>query len=212
MTVKGNQGTPFLQEVEKPFFTTRKELPLDKELSGSEALRALALDEILELIEGPRKVTYPDVSRAKVKAIKDGAIGWLTLKDKSEVEYAEVNKNMYTIKNSVAMTDGANIKECKVIRKLAEGEVFEIEGEAVEDPQAELTQVVSFLQDAVVRPLDARLPGRPFEHDLFAFPFTPLVMVVGNHSVDPLLNFKRQIAPALADAASSAVPPPAGPP
>jgi len=55
-------------------------------------------------------------------------------------------------------------------------------GETVADPEAELTRVVEWLQDAVVRPLDARLPGRPFEHDLFAFPFTPLVMVVGNHS------------------------------
>ena len=25
-------------------------------------------------------------------------------------------------------------------------------------------------------------PGRPFEHDLLAFPFTPMVLVVGNHS------------------------------
>lgn len=31
------------------------------------------------------------------------------------------------------MTDGANIKDCKVLRKLAEGELFEMEGEAVED-------------------------------------------------------------------------------
>eukprot|EP00933_Yihiella_yeosuensis_P033955 TRINITY_DN27542_c0_g1_i1.p1 TRINITY_DN27542_c0_g1~~TRINITY_DN27542_c0_g1_i1.p1 ORF type:complete len:533 (+),score=114.76 TRINITY_DN27542_c0_g1_i1:106-1704(+) len=55
-------------------------------------------------------------------------------------------------------------------------------GEAVEDPEAELTKVISFLQDQIIRPLDARLPGRPFEHDLLAFPFTPMVLVVGNHS------------------------------
>ena len=34
----------------------------------------------------------------------------------------------------------------------------------------------------VMRPLDAKLPGKPFELDLLAFPFTPLVLVVGNHS------------------------------
>jgi len=55
-------------------------------------------------------------------------------------------------------------------------------GATIEDPQGELTRVVEWLQDEVVRPLDKRLPGRPFEHDLFAFPFTPLVLVVGNHS------------------------------
>jgi hypothetical protein len=136
VTVRGNQGTPFLQEVEKPFYTTRKdELSLDKALSGSaEAVRALAMDEVLELVEGPKKVVYPDVRRAKVKVSKDAAVGWLTLKDRNEVEYAEANKSLYLIKNSVAMTDGANIKECKVLRKLAEGELFEMEGEAAEDP------------------------------------------------------------------------------
>mmetsp|Transcript_80989 Transcript_80989/g.203847 ORF Transcript_80989/g.203847 Transcript_80989/m.203847 type:complete len:550 (+) Transcript_80989:75-1724(+) len=71
-------------------------------------------------------------------------------------------------------------------------------GESVEDPQAELTRVVSWLQDAIVRPIDARLPGRPFEHDLLAFPFTPMVVVVGNHSagkstfINDLLGLKMQ--------------------
>lgn len=55
-------------------------------------------------------------------------------------------------------------------------------GETVEDPQAELTQVIEWLQDAIVRPIDARLPGTPFEYDLLAFPFTPMVLLVGNHS------------------------------
>jgi len=55
-------------------------------------------------------------------------------------------------------------------------------GETVEDPLAELTRVVTWLQDDIIRPLDARLPGKPFEHDLLAFPFTPMVLVVGNHS------------------------------
>lgn len=69
----------------------------------------------------------------QVKASKDGLIGWVTLKDKTEVEFAEVNQKLYTVKASVAMTDGANIKECKVLRKLAEGEMFDVEGEPVED-------------------------------------------------------------------------------
>jgi len=71
-------------------------------------------------------------------------------------------------------------------------------GETVQDPQAELTQVVNWLQEEIVRPIDARLPGRPFEHDLLAFPFTPMVVVVGNHSagkstfINDLLGVKMQ--------------------
>mmetsp|Transcript_43687 Transcript_43687/g.79719 ORF Transcript_43687/g.79719 Transcript_43687/m.79719 type:complete len:543 (-) Transcript_43687:74-1702(-) len=54
--------------------------------------------------------------------------------------------------------------------------------DGVEDPQGELTRIVEWIQDAVVRPIDAKLPGKPFELDLLAFPFTPMVLVVGNHS------------------------------
>jgi len=55
-------------------------------------------------------------------------------------------------------------------------------GEEVADPQGELTRIVEWLQDTIVCPLDARLPGCPFQHDLLAFPFTPMVVVIGNHS------------------------------
>mmetsp|Transcript_1722 Transcript_1722/g.3803 ORF Transcript_1722/g.3803 Transcript_1722/m.3803 type:complete len:548 (-) Transcript_1722:33-1676(-) len=71
-------------------------------------------------------------------------------------------------------------------------------GDSIADPKGELTKVVSWLQDAIVRPIDARLPGRPFENDLLAFPFTPMVLVVGNHSagkstfINDLLGVKMQ--------------------
>jgi GTPase SAR1 family protein len=57
-----------------------------------------------------------------------------------------------------------------------------IDDKSVEDPQAELTTVIEWMQDALIRPIDAQLPGRPFEYDLLAFPFTPLVLLIGNHS------------------------------
>lgn len=54
--------------------------------------------------------------------------------------------------------------------------------ESIEDPMAEFTTVVTWLQDTLVRPIDARLPGQPFDHDLLAFPGTPMVLILGNHS------------------------------
>lgn len=71
-------------------------------------------------------------------------------------------------------------------------------GEEVEEPEKEMANVISWLQDAVVSPIDARLPGRPFQHDLLQFPFTPMVVVVGNHSagkstfINELLGRKMQ--------------------
>lgn len=73
-----------------------------------------------------------------------------------------------------------------VIRDLAAGE-------GVEDPQAEMTRIVEWLQDAIIRPLDVRLPGRPFEHDLLSFPFTPLVLVIGNHSAGKSTFINRML-------------------
>lgn len=57
-----------------------------------------------------------------------------------------------------------------------------IDSESVKDPQGELEEVVTWLQDILVKPIDSRLPGRPFEYDIFTFPFTPMVLLIGNHS------------------------------
>eukprot|EP00927_Polykrikos_kofoidii_P049738 TRINITY_DN43757_c0_g1_i1.p1 TRINITY_DN43757_c0_g1~~TRINITY_DN43757_c0_g1_i1.p1 ORF type:complete len:559 (-),score=80.69 TRINITY_DN43757_c0_g1_i1:263-1939(-) len=68
-------------------------------------------------------------------------------------------------------------------RELKRPYVFrDLSTETVDDAEAEITQIITWLQDTLVRPLDARLPGQPFEFDLLSFPFVPLVMVVGNHS------------------------------
>jgi len=57
-----------------------------------------------------------------------------------------------------------------------------LDPDSVKDPQAEITRVIIQLQDDIIRPIDDRFTGRPFHYDLLAFPFTPLVLVVGNHS------------------------------
>mmetsp|Transcript_61863 Transcript_61863/g.124010 ORF Transcript_61863/g.124010 Transcript_61863/m.124010 type:complete len:370 (+) Transcript_61863:1-1110(+) len=66
-------------------------------------------------------------------------------------------------------------------------------GEEVSDPQGELTRIVEWLQDTIVCPLDARLPGCPFQHDLLAFPFTPMVLVIGNHSAGKSTFINRML-------------------
>merc|ERR1712019_115499 len=65
ITLKGNQGTPFLEEVDKIFYSCRKaELPLQTEFpSDSATIRPLIEEEVLELIEGPRKEMLPDAQR-----------------------------------------------------------------------------------------------------------------------------------------------------
>lgn len=52
----------------------------------------------------------------------------------------------------------------------------------IKDPASKMKEVVMFVQEAVLRPLDNRIPGQPFEFDFHSFPFTPTVLVIGNHS------------------------------
>jgi hypothetical protein len=102
-----------------------REVPSEKDFDSTVLVRTLASDEVLELLEVPREQIFPDTIRARVKVSKDDAVGWVTLKDRKEVVYAETNPKLYTCTATIAMTDGGNIQECKVVRKLALGEMFE---------------------------------------------------------------------------------------
>uniref|UniRef100_A0A7S2QKR4 EF-hand domain-containing protein n=1 Tax=Zooxanthella nutricula TaxID=1333877 RepID=A0A7S2QKR4_9DINO len=145
ISLKGNQGTPFLQEVEKPFYAcqaeTRMEKDFKRDTSDEGLVRALKADEVLELLEGPRKHTFSPGVRVKGKAISDGAVGWFTARDKAGAVFAEADGKYYSCTSSVAMTDDMDIKECKVLRKLAIGELFTLEEGPQEEKSAGITRV-----------------------------------------------------------------------
>merc|ERR1712187_683879 len=124
------------EEVDKIFYSCRKaELALQTDFpSDSGTVRPLVEEEVLELIEGPRKEVLADAQRGRLKATKDGASGWITLKDRHGVVYAEANPKLYTCTELVAMTDGEDIKSCKVMRKIAVEELVEASGPVEEDP------------------------------------------------------------------------------
>mmetsp|Transcript_143627 Transcript_143627/g.459534 ORF Transcript_143627/g.459534 Transcript_143627/m.459534 type:complete len:692 (+) Transcript_143627:133-2208(+) len=53
------------------------------------------------------------------------------------------------------------------------------------DPQhleREMCKAITYIQDAVIRPIDKIFPGSPYIVDLQSFPFTPTVLIIGNHS------------------------------
>jgi len=143
ISVKGNQGTAFLQEVEKPYYSCAEEVVMDTDFKGDgqAPIRTLKVDEVIELIEGPRKETFPPALRIRVKAVSDGATGWLTAKDQKGVQFAEQDVKYYSCTTSVAMTDDADIKNCKVVRKLIVGELFTVEEGPNEDKEAGISRV-----------------------------------------------------------------------
>merc|ERR1711957_81199 len=135
MTVKGNQGTEFLKAVPKPFFEAMKEAPLQKDSKvDSSVVRTLKENEIVEQVGIPREEIADPISRTKVKAAKDNAVGWVTLKNKEGQMLATLTDTLI-IKAGVGMTDGQDMKTCKVIRKVAEGEKFNTCGNEIEDKE-----------------------------------------------------------------------------
>jgi len=52
----------------------------DFEIGKSTNLRKVNLDEFLEVIEGPREDTETQLTRARVRAVRDSEIGWVSVK------------------------------------------------------------------------------------------------------------------------------------
>jgi len=138
ISVKGNQGTPFLKETPKPFYSCVAKIALEPDFKQQDgaSVRMLKTDEVLEVLEGPRREKVGDIVRIKAKTCKDSSAGWLTVKDKEGDVFAEVAENgqYYICVVSIAMTDVQDIKACKVLRKLEVNETMRIlEGPATED-------------------------------------------------------------------------------
>lgn len=62
--------------------------------------------------------------RLRGKAVLDGKTGWFTMKDKHGVECADKEGKVYTCTATVAITDNFDVKNCKVLKKLAVDDVF----------------------------------------------------------------------------------------
>lgn len=126
ISVKGNRGTPFLEESSKPFKVCAAEVHLEKDFKSgtSSVVKKLQADEVLEVLEGPRKEEFGEAMRAKCKAAKDGAIGYFTVRSCEGKANAEEGDKYFICTAAIALTDAKDIKQCKVLRKLEVGEVI----------------------------------------------------------------------------------------
>jgi len=143
VTVKGNQGTPFLKEVSKPCYFVSGAATLQQEFGseGNTDLRALRQDEVLEVLEGPRAEDVAVSVRARARVLSDGLTGWITLKSKGGEELFTPGAQCYTCISAIALTDTEDIENCKVQRKLDKGEVLVVQEGPVEDKAAGVTRI-----------------------------------------------------------------------
>jgi len=138
LSIKGNQGSIFLKETEKPFYTVfgTDEVPLGPsfKVGEGEPVRMLKSGEVMEMLEGPKKETFPPGLRAKCQALSDKATGWFSIRDKQGTVFAEGEGKFYTCVSTVAITDNFDIKDCKVVKKLQVGEIMAVvEGPVVQE-------------------------------------------------------------------------------
>eukprot|EP00929_Paragymnodinium_shiwhaense_P085883 TRINITY_DN4634_c0_g1_i1.p1 TRINITY_DN4634_c0_g1~~TRINITY_DN4634_c0_g1_i1.p1 ORF type:complete len:2259 (-),score=988.25 TRINITY_DN4634_c0_g1_i1:139-6915(-) len=144
VAIDGNKGSIFLAEAPKPYYACSKELRFDKDEHGKEdPIRSLLAGEILELLEGPRRLNkaLEDKQVAKVKACKDEAKGFVTIRDQFGTVFAEAAENCYVCASITGLTDNFDMNSCKVLRKLALGETLLGLGEPKDDPETGMKRV-----------------------------------------------------------------------
>jgi len=142
VAVLNAQGSTFLKSIEKPFVWCSVEAGLMNDVTGSaKKIRQVARGEVLELLEGPREETPEPELIMRCVASRDGANGWITLRDASGKDIAAPSKGLFVCKSTIAMTDVFDIKDCQVVRKVDVGEILEVVGERKEDSAVEISRL-----------------------------------------------------------------------
>jgi len=132
VSLKGTQGTNFMERCAKPFFCCREELSIQSAFeSGSAEVKRLLPGQVVEVMEGPRREAAAECLRARGRATKDGKLGFITISGGSEDCIEKLKA--FVCKQGTALTTEFDIKTSKSIRKLEVGEVMEVLEEAKED-------------------------------------------------------------------------------
>jgi len=143
VTVRGNQGTPFLQDSAKPCYFAAELVAMQDSFASADSkeVRQLKANEVVEVLEGPRKEVVGNALRGRGKTCSDGSVGWFTIKSKTGEVFAEPGKVCYTVSSAIALTDSVDIKDCKVLRKLDKGETLLVIEGPNEDAGAGVTRI-----------------------------------------------------------------------
>lgn len=128
----------------KVYFKVVQDTPLTKEIeiAGSEAVRQVKANEVLEPLGEPQEETTAKVMRVKVKALSDGAEGWATLTSNQKKPMLEEVGPFFKTLISASLTDSfedATPKES--VPKLNEGVVLEVLEWPKKHEESELTRM-----------------------------------------------------------------------
>jgi len=144
VTLRGNQGTAFLEDVPKPFYACEAAgacVALREACeTGSQELRQVGFGEVFELLEGPRREAMLEVPRVRGRLLSDGQTGWATMQEPGGPPNFE-RVPFLVCRGSIAITSAFEISECVALRKLEVGEICEQLGEPQQDLKRKLCRV-----------------------------------------------------------------------
>jgi len=108
----------------------------------SKTKRRLVVDEVVEVIEGPKKDDV-GLSRVRCASTSDSVEGWVTIAGNQGTVFLEPGGNLRKCVADVAMTEEASVstEESKEIRKLQVGEIIEVLDFGQKDKESGLLRI-----------------------------------------------------------------------
>merc|ERR1712014_359884 len=92
----------------------------------SKPVRRLEDKEVLEAIEGPRLEESASLQRVRCRAMRDGAVGWVTIAGNQGSVFLKPGGNLFTCVKELPFFDGRPGAEGTItIRQVAKGEIVE---------------------------------------------------------------------------------------
>jgi len=134
-SLAGNKGTVLLEATPKPYYTCDEATRLHASAEAdSDEVGWVQPGEVLELIEGPRKMAPREVTRVRGYTTSSGERrpGWATLQDAKGNANLEL-QNIYACVKGIAITPEFDLQKGKAVRKIEEGELLEVLEEPMED-------------------------------------------------------------------------------
>jgi len=125
VTQQTGTSSPVLEQTKVYVCTQPITITTTFDINEGKAVRKIELGEVLELQEDPQEDPKRSFLRAKAKASKDGAEGWVTVKGNQGTTYVDLSKKHLSCKQSVALDRGFGTGS-GVIRALEEGEILEV--------------------------------------------------------------------------------------
>jgi len=115
------------KRINRYYMLVVKEIVLtdNHKIDQSKQLRKFTVGEVLEVTEGPKLEATIGIQRVRVRAFKDGLVGWVTVSGNAGVTFLVPCGALFKVMKEVALTS-----ELKVVseadKMLQEGEVLEV--------------------------------------------------------------------------------------